>query len=64
MNETTAKQVEPRAADTLTRAAASAPVLLAMLLGAGIVFAAGFMQIGPAHNAAHDSRHTVAFPCH
>ena len=36
----------------------------AMLLGAVIVFAAGFSGISEAHNAAHDMRHASAFPCH
>lgn len=35
----------------------------AMLLGAVIVFAAGFSS-SVAHNAAHDMRHANAFPCH
>lgn len=64
MNETTVNQTEARAANALTDTVASTPIVLAMLLGAAIIFATGFMQIGPAHNAAHDSRHTVAFPCH
>ncbi len=36
----------------------------AMLLGAVIVFAAGFSNSSVAHNAAHDMRHANAFPCH
>ena len=36
----------------------------AVLLGAVIVFGAGFSGIGEAHNAAHDMRHASAFPCH
>ena len=39
------------------------------LIGAGIVglfllFLAGFGQAGVLHDAAHDVRHAVAFPCH
>ncbi len=36
----------------------------ACLFGALILFAVGFMPMDAAHNAAHDTRHTVAFPCH
>ena len=43
---------------------ALAQTVLAALLGAFILFGTGFVQIGAAHNAAHDSRHSLAFPCH
>jgi len=35
-------------------------------LGFGIVmlFAVGFAPMDVAHNAAHDTRHAMAFPCH
>ena len=33
-------------------------------LGLVIVFAAGFAPSETVHNAAHDSRHSFAFPCH
>lgn len=36
----------------------------AALLGAVIVYGAGFSERAEAHNAAHDGRHTHAFPCH
>jgi len=36
----------------------------ACLFGALILFAVGFMSMDAAHNAAHDTRHTLAFPCH
>jgi cobalt transporter subunit CbtB len=41
-----------------------APALLAMLLGSFLLFGAGFAHIDALHNAAHDSRHSFAFPCH
>jgi len=40
------------------------PLLGAVLLGAVIIFASGFSNIGIVHNAAHDMRHGNAFPCH
>lgn len=35
-------------------------------LGAGALLIAlvGFVPIAAVHNAAHDTRHSVAFPCH
>ncbi|MFQ5760431.1 MAG: CbtB domain-containing protein, partial [Acidiferrobacterales bacterium] len=36
----------------------------AMLIGVVIVFAIGFSSTDAAHNAAHDMRHSNAFPCH
>jgi cobalt transporter subunit CbtB len=38
--------------------------MICMFLGAGIVFAIGFSSISFAHNAAHDTRHSIGFPCH
>lgn len=34
------------------------------LLGAGILFTAGFAQSQTLHDAAHDTRHASGFPCH
>jgi cobalt transporter subunit CbtB len=36
----------------------------ALIFGMVIIFAVGFAPMGIAHNAAHDSRHGLAFPCH
>ena len=36
----------------------------AAALGIVILFAVGFAPMDMTHNAAHDTRHTVAFPCH
>lgn len=38
--------------------------LMAMMLGLFIVGFVGFSQIDVVHNAAHDVRHSNAFPCH
>ena len=38
--------------------------LFAAALGFVIVFAAGFAPSETVHNAAHDTRHSFAFPCH
>lgn len=38
--------------------------LFAMLIGGAIVLFVGFSHIDAVHNAAHDTRHSFAFPCH
>lgn len=42
----------------------SGTIAAALLLGLTLIFAAGFLPTAAAHNAAHDSRHSHAFPCH
>ena len=34
------------------------------LLGLSLVYFAGFSHIDAVHNAAHDTRHSAAVPCH
>ena len=41
-----------------------AAILLAAALGVALLAGVGFAQSGVVHNAAHDSRHAAAFPCH
>ncbi len=36
----------------------------AMAFGLVLLFAVGFLPMAAAHNAAHDTRHTLTFPCH
>ena len=50
-------------APTRTRTAAL-PLLLAGFLGVFILGMVGFSQMSVAHNAAHDYRHSMSFPCH
>ncbi|HEY5305224.1 MAG TPA: CbtB-domain containing protein [Pseudolabrys sp.] len=38
--------------------------ILTMALGLFIVGVVGFSHIDVVHNAAHDVRHSNAFPCH
>ena len=45
-------------------AAVLAPAVLALLLGAFLVLGSGFAHSDTIHNAAHDTRHSFAFPCH
>jgi cobalt transporter subunit CbtB len=37
---------------------------LALFLGLGVIFLVGFAPVSAVHNAAHDTRHSAAFPCH
>lgn len=40
------------------------PALFAVILGAVMLFGVGFSNLSVAHNAAHDTRHAMVFPCH
>ena len=41
-----------------------AAVVVLALLGIFVIWGVGFAQSDTLHNAAHDSRHSMAFPCH
>ena len=60
MTEQTAATV----ASTQVRTRAMTAALAAMAFGALIVATVGFAGAMEIHNAAHDSRHSFAFPCH
>lgn len=57
LGQAAAPRSEPRA-QTLAAA------LVAALLGAILIWGVGFSPIVALHNAAHDTRHSLAFPCH
>ncbi|PWE28824.1 cobalt transporter [Maritimibacter sp. 55A14] len=38
--------------------------LVLLVLGIVFVFGVGLSNTSMAHNAAHDARHTIGFPCH
>lgn len=38
--------------------------IAAVLFGCALVFTTGFAGSATLHNAAHDTRHAAAFPCH
>jgi cobalt transporter subunit CbtB len=40
------------------------PAVVAIVLGVFVLFGVGFAGPSVIHNAAHDSRHSFAFPCH
>lgn len=53
-------------ADTLSSVQSSSvkQALTALVFGAAVLFVVGFLPVEAAHNAAHDARHALAFPCH
>jgi cobalt transporter subunit CbtB len=36
----------------------------AMVFGGFLIFGVGLAQANNLHNAAHDTRHSIGFPCH
>jgi cobalt transporter subunit CbtB len=54
--------------DRFAASAARAEILkaafVALFLGLGLVYLTGFSATEAAHNAAHDTRHSLSFPCH
>jgi cobalt transporter subunit CbtB len=55
----------PRAASATRLVSARVlSAVVAMLLGAAILFVAGFSSNDFVHAAAHDVRHASGFPCH
>ncbi|MDD2052127.1 CbtB-domain containing protein [Pseudomonas putida] len=52
------------AASTTTLSQRVVAAIGASLLGVLLVYFAGFSHIEAVHNAAHDTRHSAAFPCH
>jgi cobalt transporter subunit CbtB len=38
--------------------------IISLFLGSFIVFGVGLAQDPRMHNAAHDTRHSIGFPCH
>ena len=37
---------------------------ICLFLGASLVFLVGMSHMGVTHNATHDTRHSIGFPCH
>ncbi len=60
MNTTITKSTNVSTSVTKEKIAA----LASILLGAAFIFIIGFSHIEVVHNAAHDTRHSAAFPCH
>jgi len=59
-HQATAVTHTPAAAMTRQRAVA----IFGAIFGLFLIFGVGFAHPEAIHNAAHDSRHSFAFPCH
>jgi cobalt transporter subunit CbtB len=55
--------VEPHAA-VIAGVGGRLPAIFAAALGLLLLWGVGFSQLEAVHNAAHDTRHSNAFPCH
>ena len=64
MTENTFNTAESNKEEIIARSTGVAPVVLALLFGAFLVLGTGFAHSDTIHNAAHDTRHSFAFPCH
>ena len=53
-----------RNAALISTSEATRTALAAAALGLIVLWAVGFAPIETVHNAAHDTRHAMAFPCH
>lgn len=63
----TIKSFDQRASQQQTLAAATsrlAPALVALLFGGFLILGVGFANSAAIHDAAHDGRHALGFPCH
>lgn len=47
-----------------TETSGLAAIMICAFLGAGLLFTAGFANATALHGAAHDTRHSISFPCH
>lgn len=61
MAQATLRPIETTQTSLSSRLAAAA---VAALLGSFLLIGVGFAHSDVIHNAAHDSRHSFAFPCH
>ena len=39
-------------------------IIAASLIAIVVLYGVGFNEMDIAHNSAHDSRHSIVFPCH
>jgi cobalt transporter subunit CbtB len=61
-NQTTSRR--PSTDAVATTSSRTVAIALAALLGTLLVAGTGFAHVEAVHNAAHDTRHSLAFPCH
>lgn len=58
------RQMNTRTQGAAASSASIPAIGLAALVGAVLIFTAGFAQPDALHDAAHDVRHAAGFPCH
>jgi cobalt transporter subunit CbtB len=56
--------IQPVLRAPVLRAKAASAAALALMFGIFVLAGVGFAGSSILHNAAHDSRHSFAFPCH
>ena len=61
---TSTSQAIPSAPASVESAQGSTAAIAAALLGALLVYLAGFSSMEALHNGAHDARHAAGLPCH
>jgi len=54
----------PAGSGSAARSERLAAAAVAAVLGLFVIWGIGFSHIPALHNAAHDTRHSMAFPCH
>lgn len=64
MSRPIARPAEPLAPAVSARSRQRRAAAMAGLLGLALIFVAGFASMPAVHDAAHDGRHSAAFPCH
>ena len=63
MQHSISSEVKNKTAIT-THQSALVQIVGALVLAVALIYVVGFASMAVAHNAAHDTRHAVAFPCH
>jgi len=57
-------QTISKTTSTVSVDVSKASIAATFIFGAVIMLVVGFLPTSAVHNAAHDTRHTAAFPCH
>jgi cobalt transporter subunit CbtB len=64
MNTLSTKQAGARESAAALSSSRAISIFMAALLGVVIIGVVGFSHVEAVHNAAHDYRHSMSFPCH
>lgn len=64
MHQTQTADLQTAGIRATSEASVIVQAVMAMALGLFVVGVVGFSHISAVHNAAHDVRHSNAFPCH